>query len=399
MLNPADLLRDDRLAPEAITAASHDGPAVTAALNEPSGTKADAALALAAGLARATAARDPLLALLDRDDLTGICAAWALAQMDSESAVVAAIQGGGIDVRTHGYLSLSYRIALGRASASLAEALVARVEAEIARVKEGKTGLGDLALRPLAMLGDSRCLTLLDQVQDADPYTDKFELQRLRKAVSDGGRDSTTISELKEPWLELFAEHLAPAQANASDAAETQEQDAVHDLGELEDDEAIDVDGEIGPADGSGDPAAAAPVPPTPIDWKAFAASPQGLALPDSVRALAVQLGPLLEQLAARAIGVGLVDLSGQEFAALLLQVLPQAMPPQHVQAALSPQALHGYQGIAKYLVAAGLAVPESDLLAGVKMVRQALIAQMRKSGMLGGADYSDPDDKPAKKA
>lgn len=398
MLNPADLLREDRLAPEAITAASHDGPAVTAALSSPTGTRADAALALAAGLARATAAREPLLALLDRDDVTGICAAWALAQMDSENAVVAAIQGGGIDVRTHGYLSLSHRIALGRASTGLADALVARVEAEIARVKEGKTGLGDLALRPLAMLGDTRCLALLDQVQDADPYTDKFELQRLRKAVSDGGRDSTTVSELKQPWQELFTEHLAPAQPIAADAAETQEQDAVHDLGELENDEVIDVDDGIAPA-AAGDPAAAAPPAPTPIDWKAFAASPQGLALPDSVRALAVQLGPLLEQLAARAIGVGLVDLSGQEFAALLLQVLPQALPPQHVQAALSPQALHGYQGIAKYLVAAGLAVPESDLLAGVKMVRQALIAQIRKSGMLGGADYSDPEDKPAVKA
>ncbi|MBA3938573.1 MAG: hypothetical protein H0X38_14030 [Planctomycetes bacterium] len=151
--------------------------------------------------------------------------------------------------------------------------------------------------------------------------------------------------------------------------------------------------GEEPPVDGAGEGGPA----PVPIDWKAFQASPECLALPAPLRQLAGQLGPLLEQLAARAIHAALTDLNAQEFAGLLLQVLPQALPPQHVQMALGPQALHGYQAIAKYLIRTGLATSGDELLSGVKLVRKELTAQLRQSGMLGGPDYSDPDEKPAK--
>lgn len=412
MLNPTELVRDEQLVVPAITAAAKDAAAITAALATVHGDARDAALAIAAGLAEAQGAQDALLALLDRDDLAGTAAAWALAHLDSEAAVLAAITAGGIDVRTHGYASLTRRAALGRASAGLADALAARVADENERARAKRTGLGDQALRGLAVLGDARCTELIQQVQDADPYTDKFELQRLRKAVSDGGRDSETISEHKQAWTETFAAHLAvdapatPA-APAADAVRTAPApippppagrgqaaaDPLDDAAFAADDGAVgDEMGGDEPADGEGLPA------PKPIDWKAFAASPEALALPDQVRALAVQLGPLLEQLAVRAIGVGLADLSGQELAALLLQVLPQALPPQHVQAALSPQALHGYQGIARHLHAIGSAAHGEDLLAGIAMVREALIAQMRRAGILNGPDYTDPDAKPASK-
>ena len=130
-----------------------------------------------------------------------------------------------------------------------------------------------------------------------------------------------------------------------------------------------------------------------PVDWKAFGDSAEAKALPPQVKSLIAQLGPVLEQLAVRAIQAPLTDLTGQEFAALLLQVLPQALPPQAVQAALSPQALNGYQALAKFLARTGAATNGDDLVAGVKLVRQELTAQMRQSGILGGPDYSDPDE------
>ncbi len=86
---------------------------------------------------------------------------------------------------------------------------------------------------------------------------------------------------------------------------------------------------------------------------------------------------------------------SRAELAALLLQVLPQALPPQHVQMALSPQAMTCYQTIGRWLHRTGAATHGDQLVQGVKLVRQELTKQMRQSGILGGPDYSDPDDKP----
>lgn len=393
MLNPDALVLGGKLDPEAVAAAAADA-GLARALAAPRGDLADAGLAIAAGLA-ARADIPALVALLDRDDLAGQAAAWALARLDAEAATLAAIAEGGIDLRTNGYLSLATRIALGKASPGLGDALAGRIADEIARARAKRTGLGDQALRGLAMLGDARCTDLIQQVQDADPYTDKFELQRLRKAVADGGRDGESIADLRRDWTEIFAEHLAvPAEAVpvADDAGTAADADAAR---------SADADADADPADLPADGTeAGAGVPPAPIDWKAFLASPEAAALPEKVRPLAGQLGPLLEQLAVRAIGAALTDLSGQELAALLLQVLPQALPPQHVQAALSPQALHAYQAMAKYFASTGQATHGEDLLAGVKLVRQQLQAQIRASGMLGGPDYSDPDEaKPVTKA
>jgi hypothetical protein len=138
--------------------------------------------------------------------------------------------------------------------------------------------------------------------------------------------------------------------------------------------------------------------PPVPIDWAAFLASPEAQALTEASRQLAAKLGPLLEQFAVQAIQAPLADLSGQEFLALLLQGLPQALPPQHVQMALSPQAINGYQAIFKYFARVGLSTHGEELVAAIKEVRKLMTQQMRQSGMLGGPDYSDPDDKPVKK-
>ncbi len=129
------------------------------------------------------------------------------------------------------------------------------------------------------------------------------------------------------------------------------------------------------------------------MDWKAFIASPEATALAPQSKSLIAQLGPVLEQLSMRAIQAPLTDLSGQEFAGLLLQVLPQAIPQQAVQAALSPQALNGYQALVKYFIRSGLATHGLEMLQGVKLVRRELSEQIRRSGILGGPDYSDPDE------
>jgi hypothetical protein len=144
------------------------------------------------------------------------------------------------------------------------------------------------------------------------------------------------------------------------------------------------------------DQAGAQPGQPLPIDWKDFLASPEAAALPAPVQQMAGQLGPLLEQLAARTIRAALSDLTGQELVGLLLQVLPQALPPQHVQMALSPQAVNAYQAMAKYLARTGLATNGQELIDAVKLVRKEMTNQIRQAGIIGGPDYSDPDDKPA---
>jgi hypothetical protein len=289
--------------------------------------------------------------------------------------------------------------------------MTARVAAENARAKQKLSGLGEQAIKVLAILGTPGCDALIQQVLESDPYTDKFELQRLRKAVSDGGRDRDSIAALTAPWTDLFADHLfreappaPPApEAKAAPAAKTApaaKPPMGKPLGKAPTapkppaaPPAADLDDGAEPPEGEDDPAAPAALP---LDWKAFADSEEAAALPPQVKDLAGKLGPLLEQLAARAINAPLADLSGQEFIGLLLQVMPQALPPQHVQAALSPQALHGYTAIARYLTRTGLATHGEELVEGVKFVREQLKAQIRQSGILGGPDYSDPDEKPA---
>jgi hypothetical protein len=104
------------------------------------------------------------------------------------------------------------------------------------------------------------------------------------------------------------------------------------------------------------------------------------------------QVVPMLEQLSAQAVGVPLTDLSDQEIAAVFLQVLPQALPPQYLQALLSPQALSALGSLFKWLEAEGKTAEGAGLSAGISLVREQLQASMRQRGILGGPDYSEPE-------
>jgi hypothetical protein len=383
MLNPDTLIRDGKIRGDAIERGIANDDLVAALKGNPSGATQAGALALAAGISKVSAATDPLAAMLGRGDAAGKMAAWALAQLGAEAPVLRAIDGGSLDARENGYFSCAVMAANGRASANLAPAMSARVDAEIKRVKEKSSGLGEQPCRVLAILGAPNAVDLIQRVTENDPYTDRFELQRLRKAIADRGRDEESIRELSAPWTALFADYLAvgeAAPAPEKPAAKSAEAHAEPTPPQAAPEQPV-------PADEDGAPA------PVPINWKDFLSSPEATALPAPVRSLITQLGPLLEQLAVRAINAALTDLNGQEFAALLLQVLPQALPPQHVQAALSPQALTGYQALAKYFSRTGASPNGEEMATAVKFVRKQLAAQIRQSGILGGPDYSDPDE------
>lgn len=402
----SDLTRDGKLVAAAITACTVDAAALGAALSGAETVDQQAALAIVAGLARQAEAVAALVPLLAKDGLAGRAAAWALARIPgaaSEQAVIAAITSGGLDQRENGYWSLTTRVALGNAGPALADAMVAQVAAEIAKAKAGGSGLVDHACRVLAVLGDKRTGDLAQQAMEADRFCDRFELNRLRKSVTDGGRDTETSKERQAEWTVLFADHLAaevkpePSPVVEAKGAAT----TVHDGPPSYD---------MGPNYGAGTPAGAAVAgdaagevgegegePPSqakPVDWKAFAISPEAMALPAPLRQMTEQLGKMLDQFATKAVGVPLADLAGQEFAALLLQVLPQALPPQHVQAALSPQAMNGYQALARFLVRTGAATNGAELVEAVKAVRKQMQEQVRRAGILNGPDYSDPEDK-----
>lgn len=366
-LDPAQLLRDGKLVPAAIEAAAPDAAQLAPLLGGPSA----AAAAIIAGL-RGVPVAAQLVPLLAREGLAGRAAAWALARLGAEPELLAACREGPLEQRDNAYWGLAVLAALGKASPALATALRELVQAEVARARSGGTGLGEHAVRALAVLGDAEAAALAQAVLDGDRYCDRFELQRIKKALADGGRDRETAEQLAKPWQELFAEHVASEPAPAAPPAGKQER---------------------------AEPEAAKPAPPqpgAPIDWRAFLDSPEAKALAAPVRQLIAQFGPMLEQLSLRAVGAPLTDLSRDEFAALLLQVLPQALPPQYAQAALSPQALNAFQALAKYLLRTGAATNGDGLLQGVKLVRRTLAEQLRASGVIGGPDYSDPDDPPA---
>jgi hypothetical protein len=424
MLKPTDLVRDGKLLAPVIDAQQPDAATLLAHLAATTAGDQWAALAIIAGRRQLPDAAASLLPALGRDGLAGRAAAWALGRLpldaaqalSAEAALLAAIGSGGVDVRDNAYQALAVLSARGLASPRLAERLGECVQAEIARAKAGGSGLGEQACRVLAVLGSPELGELIQRVIENDRYCDRFELQRLRKAVAEGGPDRDLIKALSGPWTGVFHDQLfqeavsaPPAPAAKTDAktaakspgAQSAQGQGVRAPGQAAKPAAPAGPGggaDADPADGQagedgGQPGQAA-LP--PIDWKAFAASPEAKALPAQVQQLAAQLGPLLEQLSARAVRAALADLSGQEFVGLLLQVLPQALPPQHVQLALSPPAVNAYQAIVKYLVRTGLATNGVELIEAVKMVRQELTSQIRQSGILNGPDYRDPDDHPA---
>jgi len=400
MLTAADLTLDGKLKGDALAAVQATGALLAPALAGADQPAHRAALALIAGLRGISEVRSQLTAQLTAEGVDGRAAAWALARLGAEAELLEAARTGKIDARDNGWYGLAVLAALGQASPAVAVAALAGVQAEIDKAKAGGSALGEKPVRVLAILGDKAADHWAQAVIDADRYCDRFELQRLRKALADRGKDGDSIRELSAEGLVLFADQLVPPPAPAKPEAAPAP--------------AAKAPTKSAPAPKPAAPMAAAPGEPaepvsedeaalmddpeapagTPVDWVAFAASPEAAALPAQVKTFAAQLGPMLEQMAMRAIRAPLTDLSGQEFAALLLQVLPQALPPQHVQAALSPQAINAYHAVCKFLARTGAATHGDDLVTGVALVRKELTAQMRASGILGGPDYSDPDEK-----
>ena len=394
-MTPEDLMRDGKLLAEAIAAAPGDAAQLKPLLATP----AAPAAAIISGLKGVAVATD-LVPLLKQEGLPGRAAAWALGRLGAQPQLLAAIADGGLDQRDNAYWGLAVLAAAGKATSELAPALRERVAAEIAKAKSGGTGLGEHAVRALAVLGDAEAGALAQAVVDGDRFCDRFELQRIKKAVADGGRDRDAVKLFAADWAVVFADQVhvevappaekpveqpagkAPAKAPA-DKVPVSDAPPSYDLGvPAAGDEVPPEEGEM-PAGGG-----------QPVDWKTFLASPEAAALQPQVKQMAGQLGQLLEKLAQQAVGAQLTDLSRDEFAALLTQVLPQALPQQHAQAALSPHALNAYQAIAKFLLRTGAATQGDGILQGVKLVRQLMTEQIRRSGILGGPDYSDPDDK-----
>lgn len=380
-----DLCCDDGLVAEAI--ATWSGPvADLPRLIEAAEGVVGAALAVLCGLHRVEAALPALLRLADSDDAAGRAAAWALAQLDAESALLAALAEGGLDLREHVYLALAGLAARGGGSPTLAAAMRTRIDDELARAAQGRTSLAEQALRVLAVLGASDHADLAQRLIEQDPYADRFELQRQGKQVQGEGSDRESVAQLTAPWQEQLAELLAPTQELSDEPSEPAEQQ-----------EPTSSSADTEPALAQADDADAEGTEEEPIDWQAFAGSAEAAAIDPSMRQMVLQLGPAMEQLCTRMTGLPLAALQAEEVAGLLLQILPQALPPQAVQAALSPGCLNGLEILGRWLQ--GQDRSGAGLIAGVRQVRAVLREQLRSSGMLGGPDYSDPPEASASEA
>ncbi|TVR47024.1 MAG: hypothetical protein EA402_02030 [Planctomycetota bacterium] len=369
------LVVDGNLDPQAI-AASSAGPWCLDALQRGHGDAA--AVALLCGRDGFQDAIPRLVGLLDEDDLLAQASTWALGQLCAIDQLFELALNGGLDQRENAYRGLCIA-ATKQPQAIMADRVIDGVEAEIARAQGGRSGLGEHACRLLAVLGDERCPQMIQRITECDPLTDRFELQRLRKAFEESGRDQETIDALSGPWEQVFAEYLhTPAAASSDptvdpDAAALAEEaqfiseEEAHLEASLEQEEetaasGLDVEGYLASQDSDGNP---------------------------QLRLLA-QVVPMLEQISEQAVGRPLGQLSAQEFALLILQVLPQALPPQYIQALLSPQAINILSSFLRWHEQQG---GGSELLAGLKLVRHQLQEQVRASGMLGGPDFSDPED------
>ena len=386
-----ELSADNALIAAAIEAANPDPSSVVSALTAPGVRSEQAGWSIIAGKQQIQDAIPALWTLLDDDDLCARCACWALGQLDAESFIADRIQDAGIDEREHAYNALAHIAARNAQSANLETLLLRCVDNELERVAAGRTGLGEHACRVLAILGSDKAAEAIKNVTNNDQYSDRFELQRLRKAVDDNGKDTDSIQSLSLSWSEIFADDLAqvapeeaPADSTAAEAPAPTEADATQEFN----------DDDIEAVPESDDPAAAeAPaVTPKPIDWAAFLDSAEAAAIDDQGRQVIQQMGPMLEQLALQALAKNLCDLSAQELVVMVLQVLPQAIPPEYMQAALSPPSLNGMQSLARYLARNGLCEHGGDLEEGVRQIRGHIQQQIRASGSLHGSDYDEPD-------
>ena len=355
------------------------------------------AAAVLSGRDGMTEAIPSLAALLDDDGLRAQAAAWALGQLQASKTLLDLTVDGSLDERENAFRGLA--IFIGKfpetaAAAGLTQDLHLALDRELERAKSGRTGLCEYACRALATLGDPQSKDAIQRVIDNDPLTDRFELQRLRKELDNSGFDAETRSLAESSWDVYFTDEIAeepeadgasaeephnlsPEESaelaaigtgnNPLEAAETDQAD-----GSDAADEAIDE------ADEGGEP---------PMDLETYAVEFEDPESPDL--RLVQQVVPMLTQLSEQAIQIPFQTLKAQEFAALMLQVLPQALPPQYFQALLTPDALNALSRFFRWHIAQG---NSSDLLDGLNMVREQLREQVRASGMLGGPDFSDPD-------
>lgn len=407
-----DLVQDQHLVASAIAACPPDAVAANLGGDQAAG------FAVVAGVHRLTDLAPDLAGLLDDDGLAARTAAWSLGVIGAYDILLTIITGGSLDQREQGYAGLATLAATALRSGGAAAlpdgfdaAVRKRLDDEIARAQSGRTGLCEHATRVLAIIGTDGFDDLVQQVIEADPYTDRFELQRQRKAVSADSRDRESADEYAADWPQRFADDLAdetvtedPAddedQAEApapSETAAIDESHATRLMPAMDDAPAAAPDAPPPAEDDTEAPADDEPpegTDPLAVDWEAFSQSDVAAAADPQIIGMLLQLGPALEQLAQRAAGISLLALQAEELAGLILQVLPQALPPQVVQAALSPQAINGFQSLAGWLDQQDGA--SGQLVEGIRIVRQALQEQVRASGMLGGPDYAEPEPEAA---
>jgi len=385
---PDELAPGGRLAPDAVERVPAE--AVEKLLAEAREGPQRAAAAVAAGLRGASSAVPRLLGLLDDAGVAGRAAAWALGRLggaEVEKTLREAAAGGGVVRRENAYSALASFAAQHKPAADLADFMAARVEAEMDRAKSGRTGLCDHALRVLAVLGDGRTEDLARRVIEVDRFANRVEIDRIRKAMARDRRDTETAALASGPWTKPFADDLVPP----PEAAPRQSSILSPGAPAPAKAQTAPKGASKGAPPREPEPAPQEPPAPRELDWNDFLASPEAAALPARAKSMAVQLGRLLEQLATRAVGAPLGDLTGQEMAALLLQVLPQSLPPQSVQAALSPEALRAYEAAFLYMGRTGAATHPSELVDAVRLVRRQLREQVKRTGLLDGPDYSDP--------
>ena len=399
---------EDSLLASAISAAALSADAIAQALDSESNPTESAALAILAGVHGVSASMQRLWDLMDDDSLTARAAAWGLAQLDCESFVCSQLEQAGLDQREQAYHCLAALIARSAHSAELDAFVVGCVGKELERVEAGKTGLGEQACRLLAMLGSSACEEAIKRVTNEDKYSDRYELQRLRKAIADGGKDSESLNALSQAWTLIFADDLADeSAASAADVETDSEASATNPEVEATPaptnpapTAAADPDAaQAEAAQTEGEAGEAPAVEMIPIDWDGFTASPEAAAINKQSQAIVAQMGPMFEQLAVQALGKNFADLSAQEVVVMVLQVLPQAIPQEYMQAALSPLSINGLQALARFLARTGVASLGNEIEEGVRQIRGHIQQQIRASGGLHGSDYDEPSFDEAEQA
>ncbi len=395
-----DLVSDGRPDAGKIRTCQTQDPELVVALTGDDDAAA-AAAAIVLGVRGDTSAVDALVARLGDADLRGRAVSWALGRLHASGPVLSAIAVGRIGTRENGYRALAVQVASGGPSAGLIKALRERVEDEIVRCESGGMGIGDQACRVLAMLGDEAVPGFCDRIMAADSFADKFELQRLRKAMAADGRDKESLEEFAADWESFFADDLtglagtgeAPVAPTAEPVVEPAPS-AVPEPGHVTDTGPATATGPAGgtrpeapPAPGEEPPPDAEELPEPILDWQGYVDAAD---LDPQQEQVILRIGPTLEQLSQMALGVGLDAIQPDQFAAVMLQVLPQALGPQVAQAVLAPEMLNAFQQAAVWFSEQGHG---DNLLRGIKRLREIVREQIRASGMLGGPDYSDPDD------